>query len=101
FFQSPSGGTITINANGSRMVTGGVIEADMGYAFAPAFFDITAEPGTLISIVNGPDVVLNGSNGGTRILHIGDSYPTSPLVTTAIPPLQTSVRVGGRLTVGS
>jgi len=101
FFQSPSGGTITINPSGSRIVTGGVIEADMGYAYAPANFEITAEPGTLISIVNGPDVVLNGSNGGSMTLHIGTSAPTSPLITTAIPPIQTSVKVGGTLTVGS
>ena len=101
FFQSPSGGTITVNANGSRVFTGGVIEADMGYSFAPANFEITANPGTLVSIVNGPDVILTGSNGGSMTLHLGLSYPSSPLITAANPPLQTSVKIGGTLTVGS
>ncbi len=101
FFQSPSGGTITINPNGTRVTTGGVIEADLGYVFAPANFTITSEPGTLISIVNGPDVVLTGSNGGSMTLHIGSSSPSSPFITTVSPPLQTSVKVGGTLTVGT
>jgi hypothetical protein len=101
FFQSPSGGTITINPSGSRTVTGGVIEADFGYVYAPANFEITANPGTLISIVNGPDVVLSGSNGGSLTLHIGSSSPASPFITTVSSPLQTSVKVGGTLYVGS
>jgi hypothetical protein len=101
FFQSPSGGTVTINPNGSRVVTGGVVEADFGYVYAPATFEITANPGTLITIVNGPDVVLTGSSGGSMTLHIGSASVTSPFITTVSPPLTTSVKVGGTLTVGS
>jgi Domain of unknown function (DUF4402) len=101
FFQSPSGGTVTINPSGTRSVTGGVIEADMGYVYAPANFEITANPGTLITIVHGPDVVLTGSSGGSLTLHLGSSYPSSPLITTAVTPIQTSVKIGGTLTVGN
>ncbi len=101
FFQSPSGGTVVIGSTGSRTVTGGVIEADMGYAYGAATFEINANPGTLISIVNGPDVVLSGSNGGTMTLHIGTSSPASPFITTVNPPIQTTVTVGGTLYVSS
>ena len=101
FFQSPSGGTVVVNPNGTRTVTGGVIEADMGYAYAPATFEITANPGTLITIVNGPDVVLSGSNGGSMTLHLGSSSPASPFITTVASPMQTAVNIGGTLYVGS
>jgi hypothetical protein len=101
FFQSTSGGTVVISPSGVRTSTGTVILADLGYAFGAANFTILANPGTRIAILNGPDVVLNGSNGGTMSLHIGTSSPASPFMTSAVPPSQTSVNIGGTLTVGS
>ncbi len=101
FFQSTSGGTVIISPSGIRTSTGTVVLADMGYAFGAANFQILANPGTVISILNGPDVILTGSNGGSLTLHIGTSSPASPFITTASPPAQTSVNVGGTLTVGS
>jgi hypothetical protein len=101
FFQSISGGTVVISPTGVRTSTGTVILADLGYAFGAANFTILANAGTRVGILNGPDVVLNGSNGGTMSLHIGTSSPGSPFVTTATPPSQTSVNIGGTLTVGS
>jgi hypothetical protein len=65
FVQGSSGGTVIIFANGSRSVTGSVIQANLGYSFSPAIFEVDAEPGTLVTIVNGPDISLSGSNGGS------------------------------------
>ena len=101
FFQSISGGTVVISSSGVRTSTGTVILADLGYAFGAANFTILANPGTRVAILNGPDVVLSGSSGGTMSLHIGTSSPASPFITTATPPSQTSVNIGGTLTVGS
>lgn len=101
FFQSASGGSVTVSPAGVRTATGAVILADLGYVYGPASFDITANPGTLVSILNGPDATLTGSAGGSMSMHIGGSMPASPLVTTATPPATTTVNIGGTLTVGS
>jgi Domain of unknown function (DUF4402) len=101
FFQGIAGGTVIVYPDGSRSVTGDVVQANLGIPYSPAIFEIEAQPGTLISILNGPDVTLNGSNGGALILHLGTSSTGSPFVTTVAPPGRTQVRIGGALTVGS
>jgi hypothetical protein len=101
FFQGPTGGTVIISPGGSRSVTGSVVQANLGFPFSPAIFEVDANPGTLIAIMNGPDVLLSGSNGGTLLLHIGGSSTGSPFVATATSPARTQVRIGGTLTVGN
>ncbi|UPK72676.1 DUF4402 domain-containing protein [Chitinophaga filiformis] len=101
FFQGVSGGTVTIYPDGSRSVSGSIVQANLGFPFSPAIFEVDANPGTLISIMNGPDAILTGSNGGTLSLHIGTSSTGTPFITTATPPARTLVRIGGTLTVGS
>jgi len=101
FFQSISGGTVSISPGGVRTFTGTVVGADLGVAYGAADFEINAEPGTHIGILNGPDVSLYGSNGGTMTLHLGTSFPSSPFISTAMPPSHTSVKIGGTLTVSS
>jgi len=100
-FLSTTGGTLTILPDDSRSSTGGVVQAGLGYAYGAANFEIQANPGTIISILNGPDATLYGSGGGSMSLHIGSSYPVSPFITTATPPSYTTVKIGGILTVGS
>ncbi|GAA3930720.1 DUF4402 domain-containing protein [Chitinophaga oryziterrae] len=101
FFQGISGGTITIYPNGSRVATGDVIQANLGFAFSPAIIEVEANPGTLVSILNGADALLAGSNGGTMTLHIGTASTGTPFITTATPPARTQIRIGGILTIGS
>lgn len=101
FFQSPSGGTVILSTSGLRTFTGAVVGAGLGVAYGAAEFDVDAEPGTLINILNGPDATLYGSSGGTMTLHIGSAYPSAPFITTAVSPAQTAVMIGGTLTVGS
>ena len=100
-FLSSTGGTLTILPDDSRSSTGGVLQAGLGFAYGAANFEILANPGTVISILNGPNATLYGSAGGSMSLQIGSSYPTSPFITTATPPSYTTVKVGGILTVGS
>jgi len=99
--QGFSGGSVIVYPNGSRSVTGDIIQANLGYAYYPAIFEVGANLGTLVTILNGPDVVLNGSNGGTMVLHLGESDPPSPFVNTLTPPGLTQVRIGGTLYVGN
>lgn len=101
FFQGITGGSVILYPDGSRSVTGDIVLANLGMPFSPAIFEVDANPGALISILNGPDVTLSGSNGGTLRLHIGTASTGSPFIATAIPPNRTEVRIGGTLLVGS
>ena len=100
-FLGTTGGTVTIAPDGSRSSTGGVVEAGLGFVYGAANFEIIANPGTLVSIMNGPDATLTGSAGGSMTMHIGSSSPASPFITSASPPAYTSVNIGGTLTVGT
>jgi hypothetical protein len=101
FTHGAVGGSVTINPDGSRVSGGDVILLSLGYSFTAAKYEITANPGTLITLLNGPDVSLPGSGGGSMTLHIGSSSPASPFVTNAVPPAVTTLYVGGTLTVGN
>jgi Domain of unknown function (DUF4402) len=101
FSHGPSGGTVIIYPNGTRSVTGDIVQLSAGIPFSPAIFEVEANPGTVVSIVNGPDVLLTGSNGGTMALHIGSSSTGSPFISNVAPPGRTEVRIGGTLLVGS
>lgn len=99
FYQGSSGGTVIIYPDGSRSTTGSVIQTSQGFSFSPAIFEVDAEPGTLVTIVNGPDVTLSGSNGGSISLHIGNADPVSPFIARATSPGRTQIRIGGTLTL--
>jgi hypothetical protein len=101
FFQGASGGTVIVYPDGSRAVTGSLVLANLGYPYSPAIFEVDANVGTAVSIMNGPDVTLTGSNGGSVSLHIGTASTGSSFVTTAVSPSRTQVRIGGTLTAGN
>jgi hypothetical protein len=101
FFQGSSGGTVILFPDGSRSSTGSLVLANLGYAFSPALFEIDANLGTTVSIMNGPDITLTGSNGGSIGLHIGPASTGSTFITQIASPGRTEVWIGGTLTVGS
>lgn len=101
FFQGASGGTVIVYPDGSRAVTGSLVLANLGYPYSPAIFEIDANVGTAVSIMNGPDVTLTGSNGGSISLHIGTASTGASFVTSVASPSRTQVRIGGTLTVGN
>lgn len=101
FFHGMSGGSVIIYPDGSRSVTGDIVQANLGIPFSPAIFEIDADAGTTISILNGPDAVLTGSNGGSMSLRVGKASTGALFITNAIPPDRTEVRIGGTITVGN
>ena len=101
FYQGMSGGTVTIFSNGTRSVSGDVIEMNSGSPFSSAVFEVEATAGTYINILIGPDVLLSGSNGGSMQLHIGTPSTGLSFISSVEPPTSTSINVGGTLTVGS
>ena len=93
-----AGGTVTVTFNGFRTATGNVILPYISAIISPALFIVDAEPGTLITILNGPDVQLSGSNSGFLTLHLGEASTRTPFITTGT---TTDVFIGGTLMVGS
>ena len=96
FIQSGDNGTVIISSQGARSATGSVFLPNTSSITTAALFDIESIPGTLITVHNGLDTPLTGGTG-TMTLHIGDSFPPSPFVTTGE---HTTVTIGGTLTVG-
>lgn len=101
FINANSGGTVTIDADGSRSLAGDIIPVFQGMQYHPAIFEVEANPGILISMLAGPQVNLTGSNGGSLTLITGTTLPLSPFVNTTEPPFRKQIMVGGTLLVGS
>lgn len=100
FFQGTNGSVI-IYPDGSRSFTGDITAANMGVPFSPAIFEVEANRGTVVSILNGPDAILTGNNGGTLRLKIGQASTGQQFISTVNAPDRTQVRIGGTLIVGS
>ena len=100
FYQGPAGGTITVTTQGIRSQTGSIVLLNLGFPFSAALFEVHANPGTIISILNGPDAVLAGSLGGSMTVHIGASDPASPFVANKNYNIAINLYLGGRLNVG-
>lgn len=101
FYQGSTGGTINLSTSGSRSATGDVILMNAWLASSQAIFDLETTAGTTISILNGSDITLSGSNGGTLKLSLEATDLGSPFTTTAVPPARTRLNVAGKLTIGS
>ncbi len=101
FTQGAIGGSVILSATGMRSVTGDVIQLNMGVTYFQAIFEVEAVVGTVISIMNGPNATLTGSNGGSMSMTIGGSSPGSPFISSQQPPNRTTVNIGGTLSVGS
>ncbi len=101
FYQGMAGGTVTIFSNGSRSVSGDIIEINSGSPFTAAVFEVEATAGTFINILNGPDILLSGSNGGSMLLHLGTPSTGLSFISTVEPPSVTQISIGGTLPIGS
>jgi hypothetical protein len=101
FYHGATGGTVIIAPSGLRSSTGDVVLLSLGYTFSAALFEVHAHPGTVISILNGPNEVLSGIPSGSMTLHIGASNPASPFVSTVQFNVPILLYIGGTLTVGN
>jgi len=101
FYHGAGGGTVVILPSGSRSSTGDVVLLGLGIPFSAALFQVHANRGTVISILNGPNAVLSGIPSGTMTLHIGSSNPSSPFVSNVNYNVAILLYIGGTLTVGN
>lgn len=102
FSPGTNGGTISVSNRGIPTTSGTIMLVNLGgnYLPAQAIFEIEAPLGTVISISNGPDAVLQGNNGGTMSLRPGTSDPATPFAVTDQSG-RTLINLGGTLTIGS
>ena len=98
FCTGAIGGTVTVTSGGVRSSTGSIILVSLGYAFTPAMFQVTGNIGTLVTIANGTDVSMTGSNGGSLSLHLESASTGTPFIINTGTAM--NVLIGGTLTVG-
>lgn len=101
FTVGSSGGTVDISTEGIRSVTGDIVGLNLGTNYYQAIFDLDTPQGSIISILNGPNTLLTGSNGGSMTMELSASNPASPLITTVMQPARTAIHIGGKLFVGN
>jgi hypothetical protein len=100
FSPGAGGGTVIISPGGTRTSTGDVVLLNLGYTYSSAMFYIRANPGSVISLMITSPVTLIRGGGGSLTLNLGGTQPASPFVTTLPWPQQTTLLVGGTLTIG-
>lgn len=99
FTVGTNGGTVKVNFDGNRTANGDVFLLNLGDSPSAALFDVTANPGTIITIHTPGRIQLTGTNGGNIDLEI-DSFSTGQnFITTANPPQVNEVFVGGTLNI--
>lgn len=98
FYQGATGGSVTILSSGTRLQGGSVVLLFGSYS--PAVFEITGNPGTVISFLK-PLSTLSDGSGHSMDLQIDDTNPSTPFVLTNNYPVPTQVTMGGILTVFS
>lgn len=101
FTTGMNGGTVTVNYEGTRTITGDIFLLNLGASPSPALFDVTANPGTIINISAPTNVELTGSDGGTIYLDINSFSTGRTFITTANPLGVNEVFVGGTLRIGN
>lgn len=99
FTVGVTGGSLSVSYDDILTPNLDVFPLNYGDSPSAALFDVTANPGTIISIRTPGEITLTGSNGGQIYLTI-DSFSTGQtFVTTAQPPNVNEVYVGGTLRV--
>ena len=98
FSSEITGGTIQVDEYGVRTSSGDIVLYNLGYLYYPASFQVDVNPGHIITITLGPDILLSDGVGHTMNLELNGIYPLSPFVTTTD---ITDIYVGGILTVGN
>jgi hypothetical protein len=100
FTLSGAGGTVIIYSDGSRGTSGNVIPLSANPVYTTARFELVANRGTIVSLLGWPSSTL--TNGTQTMTFIIDStLPVLPYVISTVPPIGTTLNLGGTLNVGS
>lgn len=98
FFQGNLGGTVRVSHDNTRLLSGDIVELNIsGFSHFPAIFELTGNPGSLLSILRASKSALFCSNGGSLSFQSGECSINFP---TLIPPSgHIQVSVGGILSI--
>lgn len=66
-----SGGTVSVDYNGTRSATGDIVLLNMGNIAQQAIFEYKLCPGRTVSVTYPTTIIMTGVNGGTLTLHVG------------------------------
>ncbi|WP_423127263.1 DUF4402 domain-containing protein [Gaoshiqia sp. Z1-71] len=69
--RGSSGGTVTVDYDGTRTATGDVVLLNMGTTAQQAIFEFKLCPGRTVILTYPTEVTMTGVSGGTLQLHIG------------------------------
>lgn len=75
FTAGTSGGNVSVSWDSQRAVNGDIFELNYGEPVSAALFDVYANPGTIIQILDYGETELTNENGGIIFLSI-DSFST-------------------------
>lgn len=98
----PSGGTVTVNYDGTLSSAGSVVLLPVAPFAQPAIFEVKLCQGRNVTITFSPTTILNGNHGGTLVLDIGPTEKGingSVFATNNDCNFITPLRVGGTLHV--
>lgn len=98
FYTGAAGGTVTVDAGGSRTSSGDVVLLGMSVVFAPAHYTIRGNEGTWVSLTFSPLITLSGP--GTMTFTLDSALPDFQFALEFHTPVDNHVYVGGTLTVG-
>lgn len=100
FTLGTAGGTVVVKPNSERTPSGDVYLLDIGPTVSSAMFEVTANPGTLITISHPESFTLSG--GGFQILLDNLTYNVSKtFITTAAATGINEIEIGGTLHIAN
>lgn len=102
--QNPSGGTVTVDYTGVRTASDPLLIPSISSSSIPTSvqFEVTALPGTLITILNGPEATLTGGiPAGSMKMNLGNSNLGISGTSFVAQSELTYITIGGTLSIGA
>jgi len=96
-----SGGNVVVSPDGLRTPTGDVVLLNLGPTVASALYEITANPGTLVTISHPNSFILTGTSGDQILLDNLTYSENKTFITTAPSTSINEVKIGGTLNLGT
>jgi hypothetical protein len=100
FTLGASGGTVTVSPNGIRTQNGEIYLLNSG-SVTSAMYEVTAIPGTVVTIDHPASFMLSGTSGDQILLDNLTYNVPKTFITTAPPSSINEIKIGGTLHIGN
>lgn len=101
FTLGTSGGTVIVTPSGTRTPTGEIYLLNIGPTVSSALFEVTANPGTLVTISHPNSFMLSGTSGDQVLLDNLTYNVSKTFITTAPSSSLNEIEIGGTLHIGN